>query len=212
MYPFQFAVYCACLCVCICVYDDGAVAVCHEILASLTTSFRRELAQIIARILTSNGNESFSSSLLWVEAHRNPSSSSSWVLGQRRWVRLGVNSIVYVHFWYFMYIFIKNMNVDAPARLPSQQCLSFWVSSIVSTFWHDRLNESWKPTRKIVFTPKISSSSNGSRDDFSRSWHSLPPSSYTTYIPRTLDWFWEIILLRRKGPYGNIKAFLMLHI
>ena len=34
--------------------------VCHEILASLTTSFRRELAQIIARILTSNGNESFS--------------------------------------------------------------------------------------------------------------------------------------------------------
>ena len=64
-------------CVCICVYDDGAVAVCHEILASLTTSFRRELAQIIARILTSNGNESFSSSLLWVEAHRNPSSSSS---------------------------------------------------------------------------------------------------------------------------------------
>ena len=72
--------------------------------------------------------------------------------------------------------------------------------------------QSWKPTRKIVFTPKISSSSNGSRDDFSRSWHSLPPSSYTTYIPRTLDWFWEIILLRRKGPYGNIKAFLMLHI
>ena len=49
---------------CICVYDDGAVAVCHEILASLTTSFRRELAQIIARILTSNGNESFSSSAL----------------------------------------------------------------------------------------------------------------------------------------------------
>ena len=101
---------------CICVYDDGAVAVCHEILASLTTSFRRELAQIIARILTSNGNESFSSSLLWVEAHRNPSSSSSWVLGQRRWVRLGVKSIVYVHFWYFMYIFIKNTNVYAPAR------------------------------------------------------------------------------------------------
>ena len=89
---FQFAAHCAS------VY--GAVAVCHEILASLTTSFRRELAQIIARILTSNGNESFSSSAL------GRSSSKlvvflSWGSDSSGWVRFGVRFIViYVPFYF----------------------------------------------------------------------------------------------------------------
>ena len=66
--------------------------------------------------------------------------------------------------------------------------------------------QSWKPTRKIVFTPKISSSKAVEMT------FQDPDTPCRRTLRRTLDWFWEIILLRRKGPYGNIKAFLMLHI